>query len=78
MKFLAIERARETTMDRLVGVLRFALMETVTEMSTAKPTGLTNRIFDYLRRISLYTNDIPIFFLPLIIIILTFLSIYIS
>jgi len=49
MKFLAVERARETTMGRLVGVvLRFALMETVTEMSTVKPSGLTNHAFAYL------------------------------
>jgi len=29
MKFLAVERARETTVAGLVEVLRFALMETV-------------------------------------------------
>lgn len=54
MKFLAVERARETTMGGLVGVLRFALMETVTETSTVKLTGLTNHAFAYLRR--MYTD----------------------
>lgn len=39
MKFLAVERARETAMGKLVGILRFALMETITEISAAKPTG---------------------------------------
>lgn len=55
MKFLAVERAGETTTGGLVGVLRFVLMETVTEMSTVKPTGLTNRTFAYLLRILLRT-----------------------
>lgn len=58
MKFLAVERARETTMGRLVGVLRFALMETVTEMSTVKPSGLTNHAFAYLL---IYTDDVAPF-----------------
>lgn len=61
MKFLAIERARETTMVRLVGVLRFTLMETVTETSTIKPTGLTNHAFAYSRQLLIYTGDVAIF-----------------
>lgn len=47
MKFLAVERARETTMGKLVGILRLALMETITEISTVEPTGLTNHTFVY-------------------------------
>lgn len=68
MKFLAVERARETTMAGLVGVLRFALMETVTEMSTIKSTGLANHAFAYLRRILIYTDDVTIF--PLLVIVM--------